>query len=93
MAVSLPGHLVFAGRPPRASICAAHRKKRQVATRDGDDKVQTQSTANRGHTGRGFEFVDAPLGFVLDSRILRRLFRRVGPIRMYRNSADETLVV
>jgi hypothetical protein len=41
----------------------------------------------------GFEFVDAPLGFMLDSSIQRGFFRHLGPVRMNRNSADKALIV
>ena len=44
-------------------------------------------------TGHGFEFVDAPLGFMLDSRVQRGLFRRVGSVRVNGNSADKALIV
>jgi hypothetical protein len=59
----------------------------------GGNQVPTQRAANRGLTGHAFEFVDAQLGFILDSRIQRRLFRRVGSVRMDGISAGKTLKV
>jgi hypothetical protein len=40
-----------------------------------------------------FEFVDASLGFMLDSRVKRGLSLRFGPVRISWNSADKTLIV
>ena len=56
----------------------------------GMERIRSRNSAQRIEilTGHGFEFVIAPLGFMLDSRIQRRLFRRVGPVRTNGNSAD-----
>ena len=87
------GAFGFSRKTSEGKYLCCSSQRRQVTPRDEEDRSRNSAQRSEAVTGRGLEFVDAPLGFVLDSRIQRRLFLLVGPLRMYRNSADETLVV
>ena len=58
-----------------------------------ENQVPIEDAPHRGRGLRCFEFVDPSSSCALDSWSWRGLFLRVGPVLMYGNSADESLIL